>query len=79
MRVTRDEAIAEITNDSNTTTINLVIEGTHECTEQQLDNFLQFVLLGLGIDVKYKEPPTETPPVPVPDPLELTTAGPPPE
>ena len=61
MRVTRDEAIAEVTNDSNMTTINIVIEGDHECTEQKLDNILQFALLGLGIDVRYKDPPTETP------------------
>jgi len=53
----------KIVADGKTITVTLAQDA--QIDERQLDNFLQFILLGLGIDVGYLEPKSEDSPEPV--------------
>jgi hypothetical protein len=81
MKVQRDKHTAEYSQVNRITTIKIDLEGEFPCNDQKLDNILQFVLLQLGIDTKYQDPPTEPPAFnfPEPPPIPLVEDVPPPQ
>ncbi len=61
MRVERDNAVIEYENMN----IHIVLPENKEITERQLNNYLQFVLIDLGIDRRHLEPLSDETPEPV--------------
>lgn len=72
MIVERDGNIIE----SNGETITVQLAQSAEITERQLDSYLQYILIDLGVDVKYLDPKTEDPTPEVPAPIEAENVVP---